>query len=205
MDALEVITLVGVIGAAAAAGLAVVFRLLRDRHTDLKREWAVLQSLADELRMNWEMIRLGSARPLHDAWLSNVRDRNWIQVGADNYYDLLSLYTSLVRLSETAKHGSIGQAKTTFQELEPWVAAWWAHLQFEAERWHDQVKDWRSLRGIISRRPTKSDGPNDWAGTFRPSGTQSVSLSRSPSEVKEVVKGQLTDGRPWVQSIHHKL
>jgi hypothetical protein len=217
MDSDTWIALAGVATAGTGILVTVLFRFLRDRHANLRREWSVLQSLADELRMNWALIRLESPRPMHAAWLSAVRDRYWIPVKTNDYYDLLSLYAALVKVADTAREGGLRRARARFQELEPWVAAWWSHLQSEADRWRDRIDTWWSRKDmwltdtwwwwkwLISRAPARSRGPACWPAEFRPADAYNFRLSRRPSDVRQVVLGELSDRKPWAQSIRSRV
>ena len=205
------ITLAGVVAAVVVAAITTAYRFRRDRHSNLTREWTVLQSLADELRMNWYLIRLDSHIPQYQAWLSFVNNRRWIPVKSKDYYDLLGLYSFLISVTDEVRQISIRQARTRFRELEPWVAAWWSHLQSEAERWRHRLDDlwswadlWLWLKWLFAFAPEKAEGPSEWQGSFRPVHTQNTTPSRDPAEVREVVLGHRDDGRPWLRSIYSK-
>lgn len=200
----EVITIAGVVIAALGVLITIIYRTLRDRHKNFNDEWAAIQSLADEMRMNWELIRLGSTRILYDAWLAVVRERRWIHVESKDYYDLLSLYSLLVWLNDATGQRSTNVVQPAFRDVEPWVAAWWAHLQSVAEQWRDWLNRKRSWVSY-SRRPAITKGPHYWEARLLPRTTDQVWPSNEADDVKDVVKGNPTITEPWALSIRSQM
>lgn len=194
----QYVAIAGIVIATAAAVVGTGYRIWSGRRFNLRRRWSILQSLADEVRTNWLLIRIGAEKPVHETWTAVVRDRHWIPLNENgDYYDLLSLYSHLIAAAQTASSGAPKTEKCQFQNLEPWIAAWWAHLQSEANRWRDRIDKqrrgvdrWLWLKSLISLAPEPAEGPACWSGFF---GSQAVENlpSQDPDDVKREILGQI--------------
>ena len=193
---------------AAIVGLFVaIYNFFRDRRGHFQGQWALFQSLADEARLNYELIRLGSTSLQTESWLAALRNRRLIDLKDLSYYDLVSLYAWMVHVSAVPRWKP-GKTKR-IKQLEPWVAAWWAHLDARADTARKRFGGWFGCRlllpSVVFWHFNKEQNPAEML-YVHPVDHNKYFTSTKPADIVAVIDGKRVPNEgDWAESLRNKM